>query len=280
MTTGTPTEADCCAGDADNVGGVAGFPPGRWPSVFHGPHGVSDSCTNDKYGAVGKEGYQSLVQMWNDLLDKYRTTLPDAYDQGDGTFMCLKKPDDGKEIKAVMAKGHGALSGACGDAQLIRSKLDADDGTEVTRYMALMQTAPRTWSLELTAPANLYIGGRTNDGSGGCLIPDAGVPLSSVTAFNPIFDSEKPGKGSMKLRMYSGTTRKCEDVGYTFHGPSPPPTPPQCKEDNGTIIQCSALPDGKPEGEELCLQKAGRQNLCRVKIGGQCPGGTTPCTQI
>jgi hypothetical protein len=269
--TGTPTSADCCAGNSEQVGGVAGFPPGRWPSVFHGNHGGADGCTNDKFIApMNQDKYKSLVSMWNDLLPQYQTTLPDQYDKGVGTFICLKEPGTGKEIKAVMAKGHGSLNGACGDAQLIRSKLGPNG--EVTRYMALLQTAPRTWSLELTSPADVYIGGSSNDGSGGCLIPDAGVPLSGTTGWAQEWDES--GKGVMSLRMYNGTKKACEDVQYVFAGPSPPAPPPTCTMDDGKEIKCD-LVQSAPVACVVQLDD-GRYN-CEALNYGVCPGGTQPC---
>jgi hypothetical protein len=188
-----------------NVGASKGWPPGSWPSVFHGTGGTwpqSDSepaptCDNNKF-AVDQADFDNKANIWTkELYQKFKMDVADVSvgSATPGAYMCLTDPtDDTKQIKAMMSLYHGVLAQKCGDFALIRNKVEGEDDY---RYLIHFSTGPRTWSLELAQPGSLYITNANNYGGMGCAIPDGAIPIDidltkEVSMYDPTKDACVP----------------------------------------------------------------------------------------
>ena len=104
---------------------------------------------------------------FNTLIDNWYTI---AVDRGEKVFQPNAGADayivdltleGGETIKAAMSMGHGVLDGKCGSTFLVRRG---------DRYVLVLQTDIRAWSLELSPGANTWLDPMNVGGT--CIIPE------------------------------------------------------------------------------------------------------------
>jgi hypothetical protein len=124
-----------------------------YPLEWSAPH-----CANDKYSS--KVTKESFVTLFTDFQN-YALNKAVKVKNNDGSMAYLTTVNlNGTQIQAAMSIGHGVLSGMCGDCFLVE---------QGGKYVALLQTCVRAWSLELSGGANVWL---AEDNVGGtCYIP-------------------------------------------------------------------------------------------------------------
>jgi hypothetical protein len=124
------------------------------------PLSPTHSCSNGHYmDGVTPDAYNTLVSQWYQIA----TTMGQVVAQpnaGANAYVVRVTLEDGTQVDAAMAMGHGVLDGKCGATFLIK---------EGSQYVLLLQTDVRAWSLEVSPGANTWLD-QTNVG-GTCLIP-------------------------------------------------------------------------------------------------------------
>jgi hypothetical protein len=121
-------------------------------------------CTNQQYD-VTKEELDYLQKAWLDMKCNYSTPvytrpIDQPTDENDIAYLVDIILQDGQTVQAALAFGHGVLDGKCGSCFLVEHN---------NRYVVLLAVDSRSWSLEISTGANLYL---AQDNVGGtCYIP-------------------------------------------------------------------------------------------------------------
>ncbi len=125
------------------------------------PMTASHTCASGFYASgVTVSNYTTLVSDWYQIAMTKGTPVyqPNA---GADAYVVPLTLEDGQEIQAAMSMGHGVLDGKCGATFLVKVG---------SKYVLLLQTDVRSWSLELSPGANTWLD-ETNVG-GTCIIPE------------------------------------------------------------------------------------------------------------
>ena len=125
------------------------------------PMGASHTCSSGRYASnVSPEAYSTLVSQWYEIatVKGKPVNQPNA---GADAYIVDLSLEDGTKVQAALSMGHGVLDGKCGDTFLVKVG---------DKYVLLLQTDIRAWSLELSPGANTWLD-QSNVG-GTCIIPD------------------------------------------------------------------------------------------------------------
>ena len=125
------------------------------------PISASHSCSSGKYAnGVTAASYDGLVANWYKMATVKGKAVfqPNA---GADAYIVDLVLEDGKPIQAAVSLGHGVLDGKCGDTFLVRVG---------SKYVLLLQTDVRAWSLELSPGANTWLD--PSNVGGTCIIPE------------------------------------------------------------------------------------------------------------
>lgn len=125
------------------------------------PLTADHGCSSGKYASnVDASQYKNFVSQWyNIAMNKaQKVNQPIA---GADAYVVNVKLEDGSQVQAALSMGHGVLDGKCGDAFLVKVN---------DKYVLLLQTDIRAWSLELSPGANTWLD-QSNVG-GTCIIPE------------------------------------------------------------------------------------------------------------
>jgi len=96
-------------------------------------------CYSDKYSTTKEDFVQSATAWRSKALSSQKTV---------GNAHIVPINLDGHTIEAAMSYGHGVLSAQCGDCYLVRQD---------NKYLALMTTDVKSWSLELSGGAHTWL---------------------------------------------------------------------------------------------------------------------------
>lgn len=125
------------------------------------PISADHVCSSGKYSAlVSPSQYQQFVSSWYNMAMNKSSKVFQA-SAGADAYVVKLKLEDGTPIEAALSMGHGVLDGKCGDAFLVKVK---------DKYVLLLQTDIRAWSLELSPGANTWLD--PNNVGGTCIIPE------------------------------------------------------------------------------------------------------------
>jgi hypothetical protein len=125
------------------------------------PMSASHYCANGHYAdGVTIDEYNALVSSWYEIASEFGTPIyqPNA---GADAYVVDVTLEDGQEVQAAMSMGHGVLDGKCGATFLIKVE---------SKYVLLLQTDVRAWSLELSPGANTWLDPSNMGGT--CIIPE------------------------------------------------------------------------------------------------------------
>jgi hypothetical protein len=125
------------------------------------PLSATHACSNGHYmDGVTPDAYNTLVSDWYQIATTMGRVVaqPNA---GANAYVVTVTLENGQQVDAAMAMGHGVLDGKCGATFLIKVG---------TQYVLLLQTDVRAWSLEVSPGANTWLD-QTNVG-GTCIIPE------------------------------------------------------------------------------------------------------------
>ena len=135
------------------------------------PLAASHGCSSGRYAAgVTAGSYNALVTGWYRMatIGGKAVFQPNA---GADAYVVDLKLEDGKPIQAAVSFGHGVLDGKCGDTFLVKVG---------NKYVLLLQTDIRSWSLELSPGANTWLD--SSNVGGTCIIPEVRRIDSSFVA--------------------------------------------------------------------------------------------------
>lgn len=125
------------------------------------PLAQEHACASGRYATgISTGAYNDLVSDWYTMATVKGTANFQA-NAGANAYIVDLKLEDGTPIQAAVSMGHGVLSGKCGNTFLIKVN---------EKYVLLLQTDIRAWSLELSPGANTWLD-PTNVG-GTCIIPE------------------------------------------------------------------------------------------------------------
>lgn len=125
------------------------------------PISADHACSSGKYApGISQAAYNQLVSSWYNMAMNKSTKSFQASAGADAYVVNLKL-EDGTPIQAALSMGHGVLDGKCGDAFLVKVN---------DKYVLLLQTDIRAWSLELSPGANTWLDPANVGGT--CIIPE------------------------------------------------------------------------------------------------------------
>jgi len=119
------------------------------------------ACSSSHYAdGVSPGDFKALLESWYTIaVDKGEKVFqPNA---GADAYIVDLTLEGGEKIKAAMSMGHGVLDGKCGATFLIKHG---------DRYVLVLQTDIRAWSLELSPGANTWLD--PSNVGGTCIIPE------------------------------------------------------------------------------------------------------------
>ena len=125
------------------------------------PIEAAHSCSSGKYAdGVTPAAYNQRVADWHRIatVEGMAVFQPNA---GADAYIVDLTLEDGQQIQAAVSLGHGVLDGKCGDTFLVRVG---------SKYVLLLQTDIRAWSLELSPGANTWLD--PSNVGGTCIIPE------------------------------------------------------------------------------------------------------------
>ena len=125
------------------------------------PIGNGHGCSSGHYASgVSPDEFNSLIDSWYTIaIEKGEKVFqPNA---GADAYIVDLTLEGGEKIKAAMSMGHGVLDGKCGSTFLIKRG---------DRYVLVLQTDIRAWSLELSPGANTWLD--PSNVGGTCIIPE------------------------------------------------------------------------------------------------------------
>ncbi len=125
------------------------------------PIEAAHTCSSGHYAeGVTPEIYSALASDWHEIAVGRGTPVPQE-NAGADAYVVDITLEDGEEIEAAVSMGHGVLDGKCGDTFLVRVG---------AKYVLLLQTDVRAWSLELSPGANTWLDPANVGGT--CTIPE------------------------------------------------------------------------------------------------------------
>jgi len=125
------------------------------------PIGNAHGCSSGHYASgVSPGDFSALIDNWYTIaVEKGEKVFqPNA---GADAYIVDLTLEGGETIKAAMSMGHGVLDGKCGSTFLIKRG---------DRYVLVLQTDIRAWSLELSPGANTWLDPANVGGT--CIIPE------------------------------------------------------------------------------------------------------------